>query len=161
MFEDFRSVEDTSAGRTGGTSLNAGRIRGGGGEGLGGKRCYRSVLLISVGQEAFSSVGTRSGALPAAIFLASQTDRALRLGQELRSVDSFGRVDNLEICVSSHTGPGRRGLILSHETGGMVINASWLRKFWSPPRFRVGGWAFGWGVGGDAVSDLCKAVIEP
>jgi len=50
-------------------------MRGGGGEGLGGKKCCRSVLLISVGEEAFSSVGKRSGALPAAIFLASQTDR--------------------------------------------------------------------------------------
>jgi len=37
VLEDFRSAEDTSAGRTRGTSLNAGRMRGGGGEGLGGK----------------------------------------------------------------------------------------------------------------------------
>jgi len=50
-------------------------MRGGGGEGLGGKKCCRSVSLISVGEEAFSSVGKRSGALLAAIFLASQTDR--------------------------------------------------------------------------------------
>jgi len=71
VLEDFRSAEDTSAGRTGGTSLNAGRISGGGGEGLEGKECCRSVLLISVGEEAFSSVANRSGALPAAIFLAS------------------------------------------------------------------------------------------
>jgi len=33
VLEDFQSAEDTSAGRTGGTSLNAGRIRGEGGEG--------------------------------------------------------------------------------------------------------------------------------
>jgi len=49
-------------------------MRGGGGEGLGGKKCCRSVLLISVGEEAFLSVGKRSGALLAAIFRASQTD---------------------------------------------------------------------------------------
>jgi len=69
VLEDFRSAEDTSAGVTGGTSLNAGRMRGGGGEGLGGKKCCRSVLLISVGEEAFLCVGKRSGALPAAILL--------------------------------------------------------------------------------------------
>jgi len=74
VLEDFRSAEDTSAGETGGTSLNAGRMRGGGGEGLGGKKCGRSVLLISVGEEAFSSMGKRSGALPAGILPASQTD---------------------------------------------------------------------------------------
>jgi len=72
---DFRSAEDSSAGKTGGTSLNAGRIRGGGGEGLGGKRYCRSVLLISVGEEGFSSVGKLSGALLAAIFLAFHTER--------------------------------------------------------------------------------------
>ena len=77
MLEDFRSAEDTSEGETGGTFLNAGRMRGEGGEGLGGKKCCRWVLLISVGEEAFSSVGKRSGALPAAIFLACQTDREL------------------------------------------------------------------------------------
>ena len=75
MLEDFRSAEDTSAGKTGGTSLNAGRMRGGGGEGLGGKKWCKSELLIWVGEAAFSSVGKRSEALPAAIFLASQTDR--------------------------------------------------------------------------------------
>jgi len=74
VLEDFQSTEDTSAGKTGGTFLNAGRMRGGGGEGLGGKKCCRSVLLILVGEEAFSSVGKRSGALPATIFQASQTD---------------------------------------------------------------------------------------
>jgi len=74
VLEDFRSAEDTSAGETRGTSLNAGRMRGGGGEGLGGEKCCRSVLLISVGEEAFSSVGKRSGALPAAIFPAFPTD---------------------------------------------------------------------------------------
>ena len=74
MLEDFQSAEDTSAGETGGTSLNAGRMRGGGGEGLGGKKCCRSVLLIWVGEEAFSSVGKRSGALPAVIFRVSQTE---------------------------------------------------------------------------------------
>jgi len=75
VLEDFRNAEDTSAGKTGGKSLNAGRMRGGGGEGLGGKKCCRSVLLILVGEEEFSSVGKRSGALPAAICLASLTDR--------------------------------------------------------------------------------------
>ena len=69
VLEDFRSAEDTSDGKTGGTSLNAGRMRGGGGEGLGGKKCCKRVLLISEGEEAFSSVGKRSGALPAAIFV--------------------------------------------------------------------------------------------
>jgi len=39
MLEDFRSAEDTSAGKTGVMFLNAGRMRGGGGEGLGGKKC--------------------------------------------------------------------------------------------------------------------------
>ena len=77
LLEDFRSTEDTSDGKTGGTSLNAGRMRGGGGEGLGGKKWCRRVLLISVGEEAFSRVGKGSGALRAAIFLASQTDREL------------------------------------------------------------------------------------
>jgi len=81
VLEDFRSAEDTSAGKTGGTSLNAGSMRGGGGEGLGGKKCCRSVLLISVGETAFSSVGKRSGALPAAIFLASPTDCELTLAR--------------------------------------------------------------------------------
>ena len=74
MLEDFRSAEDTSAGETGGASLNAGRMGGGGGEGLGGKKCCRSVLIISVGEAAFSSVGKQCGALPAAIFRASETD---------------------------------------------------------------------------------------
>jgi len=75
VLEDFRRAEDTSAGKTGGTSLNAGRMMRGGGEGLGGKKCCRSLLLILVGEAAFSSVGKRSGALPAAIFLASETHR--------------------------------------------------------------------------------------
>jgi len=56
-------------------------MRGGGGQGLGGKKCCRGVLLISVGEAAFSSVGKRSGALPAAIFLASQTDRESTLAR--------------------------------------------------------------------------------
>jgi len=73
VLEDFRSAEDTSGGKTGGTSLNAGRMRGGG-EGLGGKKGCRSILLISVGEKEFASVRKGSGALPAAIFLASQTD---------------------------------------------------------------------------------------
>jgi len=81
VLEDFRSVEDTSAGKTGGTSLNAGRMRGGGGEGLGGKKCCSSVLFISVREAVFSSFGKRSGALPAAIFLASQTDRKSTLAR--------------------------------------------------------------------------------
>ena len=74
VLEHFRSTEDTSDGKTGGTSSNAGRMRGGGGQGLGGKKYCRSVLLISVREEAFSSVGKRSGALPATILLASETD---------------------------------------------------------------------------------------
>ena len=28
------------------------------------------------------------------------------VGQKLRPVDSFGRLDSLEVCVSSHTGQG-------------------------------------------------------
>ena len=36
---DFRSAEDTSNGEIRRTSLNAGSMRGGGGEGLGGKKC--------------------------------------------------------------------------------------------------------------------------
>jgi len=56
VFEDLRSAEDTLEGRTGGTSLNAGRKRGGGGEGLGVK-CCSSVLLILVGVVAFLSTG--------------------------------------------------------------------------------------------------------
>jgi len=75
VLENFRSPEDTSDGRTKGTSLNAGRMRGGGGEGLGGKKWCRRVLLILVREEAFSSVGKQSRALPAALFLASQTVR--------------------------------------------------------------------------------------
>jgi len=81
VLEDFQSAEDTSAGKTGGMSLNAGRMRAGGGEGLGGKKCCRRVLLISVGEEAFSSVGKRSGALRAAIFQATQTDSASTLAR--------------------------------------------------------------------------------
>jgi len=71
VLEDLQSAEDTSAGKTGGMSLNSERMMGGGGVGLGGKKCCRSVLLISVGEEAFSRVGKRSGALPAAILQAS------------------------------------------------------------------------------------------
>jgi len=67
VLEDFRSAEDTSNGETGRTSLNAGSMRGSRGEGLVGKNCCKSVLLIWVGEEAFSSVGKQSGALPAAI----------------------------------------------------------------------------------------------
>jgi len=75
VIEDFRYAEDTSNSKTGGMSLNAGRIRGRGGEGLGGKKCCSNVLLISVGEEAFSRSGKRSGALPAAFFLVSNTNR--------------------------------------------------------------------------------------
>jgi len=71
-------------------------------------------------------------------------------------VDSFGRLDILEIRVSSQKGQGGRGLILSHETGSMVMDTSYLCKFRSPPQFRVGGWAFGWGVGGDEMPDLAR-----
>jgi len=49
VLEDFRSTEDTSDGKTGGTSLEAGRMRGGGGEGQGGKKCCRKLLMMSVG----------------------------------------------------------------------------------------------------------------
>ena len=75
VLEDFRSVEDTSAGEMGGRSLNAGSMRGGGGEGLGGKKCCRSVLGISVWVEAFSSTGKRSGAQLAAILQECHTNR--------------------------------------------------------------------------------------
>ena len=81
LVDFFPSAEDISAGETGGTSLNAGRMRGGEGEAPGGKKCCRSVLLISVWGEVFSSVGNRSGALPAAIFLASQSDRESTLAR--------------------------------------------------------------------------------
>ena len=50
-------------------------MRGGDAPALGGKKCCRSELLISVGEEAFSSVGKRLGALFTALFLFSQTDR--------------------------------------------------------------------------------------
>ena len=39
--------------------------------------------------------------------------------------------------------------------------AAKLCKFRGPPRFDVGGRVFGWGVRGDKVSDLGKAVVEP
>ena len=39
-------------------------------------------------------------------------------------MDSLGGLDSLEIRVSSNTGQGGRGLILSHETGGIVIEGS-------------------------------------
>ena len=77
LLEDFPSAEDTPAGKTGGKSLNTGRMRGGGGgggEGLAGKKCCRSVLVISVREEAFSSMRKWSRALPAAILLASHTE---------------------------------------------------------------------------------------
>jgi len=48
----------------------------------------------------------------------------LYVGQKLRPVDSFGRSDSLIILVPRHTGQGGRGLILSHEAGGVVLNAS-------------------------------------
>ena len=73
----------------------------------------------------------------------------------------FWQIGCLEVCVSSHTGQGRRGLILSHEMGGMVMDASYLCEFRSPLRFRVGGRAFGRGIGGDEVSDFGEAVVEP
>jgi len=81
VLEDFRSAEDTSECKTGGTSLNTRRMKGGGGKGLGGKKCCRSVLLICVVEEAFSSIGKQSGALPAAMFVASQTDQASTLAR--------------------------------------------------------------------------------
>jgi len=74
VIEDFQSSEDTSDGKTGETSLNTGRMRGGGGEGLGGKKSCRSVWVNSVGEKEFSSPGKRSRARPTAIFLASHTD---------------------------------------------------------------------------------------
>ena len=39
--------------------------------------------------------------------------------------------------------------------------AAYLCKFWSPPRCNVGGRAVGWGVAGDKMCDLGKAVVEP
>jgi len=42
-----------------------------------------------------------------------------------------------------------------------MMYAAKLCKFWSPPRFNVGGRAFGWGIGGDEIRDLGKAVVEP
>ena len=56
---------------------------------------------------------------------------------------------------------GGGGLILSHEVCCVVVNAAKLSKFWGPRRFGVGGWAFGWGVGGDKMCDLGKGVIKP
>jgi len=81
VFEDLQSALDTSDGRTGGTALNAGRMRGGGGEGLGGKKCCSSVLLIWAGVVAFLSTRKRSGAFPITIFLAFHTDRESRLSR--------------------------------------------------------------------------------
>jgi len=40
VLEDFQSAEETSEGKIGGTSLNAGRMSGGGGEGLGGEEMW-------------------------------------------------------------------------------------------------------------------------
>jgi len=106
VLEDCRSAEDTSAGKTGGTSLNAGRMRGGGGEGIGGKTCCSSVLLISVVEEALLSVGNRSGALPAAIFLASQTDREWTLARNYDQCTLLA--DGIALkYVFRATGPGR------------------------------------------------------
>ena len=42
-----------------------------------------------------------------------------------------------------------------------MMYAAKLCKLWGPPQFDVGGRTFGWGVGGDKVSDLGKAVVEP
>ena len=72
---DLPSTENTSNGATGGTSLNAGSMRGGGGEGLGGEKCCRSVLLNLLGEEVFSSAEKQSRALPAAIFQACHSNR--------------------------------------------------------------------------------------
>jgi len=41
-----------------------------------------------------------------------------------------------------------------------VVDAAKLSEFWGPPRFGVGGRAFGWGVGGDKVCDLGKGVVK-
>jgi len=83
------------------------------------------------------------------------------VGQTLRPVDCLGRLDRLEIGVPSCTDQGGRGLILSYDAGCMVMNASWLCEFWSPPRLRVGGRAFSWGVGRDEVRDFGEGVVEP
>jgi len=45
-------------------------------------------------------------------------------GQKLRPVDSLGSSHSLEIRVPSHTGQGGRELILPHEAGGIVMDAS-------------------------------------
>jgi len=139
VLEDFRSAEDTSTGETGGMSLNAGRMRGGGGEGLGGKKCCRSVLLISVRGKAFSSVGKPSGAMLAVIFLASHTERE---STSARNCDQWTRLadfDGLELCVPGYKGLSGQGLILSHEPCEIGVDAAELCELWSPPWFRVGG----------------------
>ena len=76
-------------------------------------------------------------------------------------MDSFGRLNSFEVRISSDTGHGGRGLVLSHEAGSMMMYAALLCKFWSPPQFNVGGPAFGRGEGCDEVRDLGKAVVEP
>jgi len=38
-------------------------------------------------------------------------------------VNSAGGLDSLEVRVSSRTGHGRRGLVLSHKAGGVVLDA--------------------------------------
>jgi len=43
----------------------------------------------------------------------------------------------------------------------MVIDTAYLSEFWSPPQFRIGGWASGRGVGHDKVCDISKAVVKP
>ena len=77
-------------------------------------------------------------------------------------MDSLCELDSLEIRVPSHTGLGGAGLIPSHQACEVAIDAAQLFEFWSPPQFRVGARASGWGVGGgDELRDLGKAVVKP
>ena len=73
----------------------------------------------------------------------------------------LGGLDNLEIGVPCLAGLGWQGLVRSHEVCGVVMHVAALSQFWSPPRFRIGGWALGWGTGGDEVCDPSNAVVEP
>jgi len=41
------------------------------------------------------------------------------------------------------------------------MNTAKLSEFWGSPRFGVGGWAFGCGVGGDKMCDLRKGIVKP
>jgi len=64
-------------------------------------------------------------------------------------VHSLSGLFSLEIGASSEARLGGGGLILSHEACRVVVNATKMSEFWGPPRFGVGGRAFGRDVGGD------------